>query len=81
MDILKKDMFKKAAITVATLVIFPAAFSAENVCKKLSKEQCDVKTQSCTWVESYERKDGKTVAAYCRKKPESKKTSDEKSEE
>lgn len=53
-------------------IIFSAASVsslAATECKTLSKDQCAKETAQCTWIESYERKDGKIVDAYCRAKP------------
>ena len=41
----------------------PAGAASE--CKGLEKRQCESKPD-CAWVDSYKRKDGKTVSAYCK---------------
>ena len=57
-------------IIVGTILSMPASFAASQ-CKGLVKGDCD-KLASCSWVDGYERKDGKKVAAFCRSKPQQK---------
>lgn len=61
--------------------VFPALFTlvafsggpvaAETACKGLSESACG-EASACSWVKGYTRKDGRTVASYCRikNKPE-----------
>lgn len=64
-----------AALGIAALV---AAFSAgnaraESVCKGLTEAECSG-NGACGWVKGFTRKNGSEVDAFCRKKPERKKT-------
>jgi hypothetical protein len=43
-------------------------------CKGLEKSNCEG-DERCSWVKSYKTSKGKEVSAFCRKKPERKKTS------
>lgn len=61
-------------IRLKTIIFFASAAAsvsslAATDCKTLSKDQCVKETAQCTWIKSYERKDGKIVDAYCRAKP------------
>jgi len=47
---------------------------AASQCKGLESSKCD-QNASCTWIDGYERKDGRKVSAFCRAKPKSKLTS------
>jgi len=51
------------------LMVFACMFVmpsyAESQCKSLKQTECDVKAV-CSWVDGYERKDGKKVNAFCR---------------
>lgn len=43
-------------------------------CKGMENAQC-ASSEDCSWVQAYERKDGRTVSAFCRSKPKPKSTS------
>ena len=55
--------------------LFSGTASAEtpSQCKGLENNAC-VTASSCSWVEGYERKDGRKVDAFCRTKAKSKST-------
>ena len=56
---------------IAAIAIGVAAFSGASIassCKGLENNACS-SNASCSWVESYERKDGRKVSAFCRTKP------------
>ncbi len=55
-----------AAIAAATLLIQQSPASAAE-CKGMEKNKCE-SNGSCTWVDSYKRKDGIKVDGYCRNK-------------
>ncbi len=50
-----------------------SAFAAASECKGLDKSGCDGQS-GCSWVKSYKTAKGKQVSAFCRKKPERKKS-------
>jgi hypothetical protein len=52
-----------------TLSLGVASAQAESACKGLESRPCQ-KDDRCSWVESYTRKDGVKVSAYCKSKPE-----------
>lgn len=64
------------ATTLALALAGGTALAAEksSACKGLEKMACGSKS-SCTWVDSYTRKDGKKVNAYCRTVTKKKKPS------
>ena len=59
-----------ALATALALMLGAVSVQAESACKGLEKGKCGNKA-SCTWVDSFTRKDGVKVAAYCRAKPTS----------
>lgn len=64
-------------LTIAGLIVSALSFSGQSVasnCKGLENTACGANT-SCSWVGSYERKDGRKVNAFCRAKPAGKKSS------
>jgi len=73
-----KDLNKKIRLgfVMASLV---TGFFVNNIaiaqtqCKGLESTACNEESM-CTWVASYERKDGIKVNAFCRAKPKSKST-------
>ena len=65
-----------SAIAIVALVVSAGNVTAAD-CKGLAQAKCEGNT-SCSWVDSYKRKDGKKVDAYCRSK--GKKKSAKKSE-
>ena len=68
---LQNSFVKKTSITTlaivvaATATIFSTNSFAANTCKGLESSACDT-SSSCRWVESYQRKDGRKVNAFCR---------------
>lgn len=60
---------KKLLLSAALLtsLLAPAAY-AQSACKGMSQSKCEADS-ACTWVSSFERKDGKVVNAFCRKAP------------
>ena len=62
--------FLRTLIVGATLVGSLAASGsvlAASQCKGLDNSACDA-SASCSWVDAYERKDGRKVNAFCRTK-------------
>lgn len=57
-------------LRLATLLvgITLAAGVQANSCKSLDQPVCESNSQ-CTWVQGYERSDGRKVASYCRNAP------------
>ena len=51
-------------------VIHSGSVSAAGACKGLENEACN-SNASCSWVEGYERKDGRKVKSFCRSKSRS----------
>lgn len=58
-------------VSIASLLAMGLALSgqanAASDCKGLERGACDA-AAACGWVNSYERKDGRTVKAFCRTK-------------
>ncbi|MGB5833319.1 MAG: chromosome partitioning protein ParB [Thiohalocapsa sp.] len=55
-----------AAFTLTALVMMQSPAMAAD-CKGMEKNKCE-SNGSCTWVDSYQRKDGVKVDGYCRAK-------------
>ncbi len=62
-----------ASSLLASLVI-SSPVSAASACKGLDSSACSA-SASCGWVDSYQRKDGRTVKAFCRTKSGAKRSS------
>ncbi|GHA07340.1 hypothetical protein GCM10008090_16470 [Arenicella chitinivorans] len=60
-----------ATLAGATMSMHASAASA---CKGLESKACG-SNSACTWVDGYERKDGRKVNAFCRTSPSAKKAS------
>ena len=59
-----------AAIIVTSVYLFaPQTFASD--CKGMEQSAC-ASEASCSWIEGYTRKDGRTVKSFCRAKPGSK---------
>ena len=56
-----------AAGLFAIAILSSSQVSAASACKGLDNKSC-AEQSSCGWVQSYERKDGRTVNAFCRTK-------------
>ncbi len=65
-----------ASSLLASLVIANPV-SAASACKGLDNSACSA-SASCGWVDSYQRKDGRTVKAFCRTKSVAKRSSAKK---
>jgi hypothetical protein len=64
---------RKGAIALSTCALaFALSFGAISAqaaaCKGLEMEPCQ-NSEDCSWVDSYERKDGVKVSAHCKSKP------------
>ena len=59
-----------AALGLA-LALSSGPANAASQCKGLKNNACSAEA-SCTWVEGYERKDGRTVNSFCRAKAKAK---------
>jgi hypothetical protein len=57
-----------AALVVLGLAGVAQSSLAASTCKGMALEACASDAQ-CAWVDSYIRKDGRTVAAHCKLKP------------
>ena len=55
------------AMIIAGGLLLSGQASAVSACKGLDNTACDTKT-TCSWVQGYDRKDGKKVNAFCRSK-------------
>lgn len=60
-----------------TLLVFGTQVNAASACKGLENSACNG-ASSCSWVDGYTRKDGKTVKSFCRTKATSKKATAKK---
>lgn len=62
----------------AATILLGASFAtyAASQCKGIEQNTCSASSE-CTWVDSYERKDGRTVSAHCKSKPSKKAASSE----
>ena len=54
------------AVAATTFMLLQSPVSAAE-CKGMEKNKCE-SNGSCTWVDSYQRKDGVKVDGYCRNK-------------
>ena len=64
----EKLIVKSAAAAVAAIALIASQGNATAAeCKGLEKPKCE-NSSSCTWVDSYVRKDGVKVDGYCRAK-------------
>ncbi len=74
LSILNTMPMVKTAISVfilgASAISLSPSFAA-SACKGLEQSEC-VESTSCGWVNSYTRKDGRTVNAFCRTKAKKK---------
>ncbi len=66
-------VFLIAGFCAATLAGLGAAQAASSECKGLEKPACET-DGGCSWVKSYKTAKGREVSAFCRKKPERKKS-------
>lgn len=63
------------AVLSAALLVSSQVHAADPVqCKGLDNDAC-TQQESCSWVNGYERKDGRLVSSFCRTKAKSKSTS------
>lgn len=70
MDILKSKPILMGGLIISAVMLSVPSFAA-NSCKGMVQSDCKAET-SCRWIDSYTRKDGKTINAYCRSNPKSK---------
>ena len=66
--------FKSAAVSASFmigLVLASSPVQAVSACKGLDTKACGTAT-SCSWVNGYERKDGRSVSSFCRAKSSAK---------
>lgn len=70
--VLKTSAIRKTGLVLAaTALISVSQFSsAAGICKGLQQDACSSES-SCSWINSYTTKKGKTINAYCRNKPKS----------
>ena len=68
-----------AAAFIALALLTSGQATAASQCKGLANATCTANS-ACGWVQSYERKDGKTVNAFCRTKAKSSKSTAKQSE-
>ena len=74
MNINKLRVPKPVTITVLTAVLLASNATSAQQCSGLDEDNC-IQASSCSWINSYERKDGRTVKAFCRAKPGTKQAS------
>lgn len=63
-----------ATSMVASSIIFAVNAQATS-CKSLEQQACSTEP-ACTWVEGYQRSDGRSVRSYCRSAPTKRKEID-----
>ncbi len=76
-----KNLFVRNSLLVLSLfsaVSFSGQVSSASACKGLDNAACG-SNSACSWVEGYQRKDGRQVKAFCRTKPSFKKSAVKKS--
>ena len=75
--VLKTSVIRNSALALAaTGLISISQFSfAAATCKGMQQDACS-SDNSCSWINSYTTKKGKTIKAYCRNKPKSSKSTD-----
>ncbi len=54
-----------SSLFILSLVALATPANAASQCKGLNLDECN-QNATCGWVEGYERKDGRTVKAFCR---------------
>lgn len=59
------NLLKSTLITGVTLLLATTSNVQASECKGLNNESCSAK-EACGWVETYTRKDGREVNAFCR---------------
>ncbi|MEM5528983.1 hypothetical protein WN093_09180 [Gammaproteobacteria bacterium AS21] len=67
---IKKVIINLSTLALATM-ISSTNFAATPACKGQIKDACS-QNNACAWVNSYTRKDGKTIKSYCRNSAKSK---------
>jgi len=65
---MKKNFPSIAAALCLGVVTMPYTSVHAGSCKNLTENNCNTDTK-CTWVEGYQRSDGRNVKAYCRNRP------------
>ncbi len=68
-------IFAVVAVGAIALGQIGISRAAESECKGLEQAACENKG-SCSWVRSYKTSNGTEVSAFCRRKPERKKSSE-----
>ena len=63
------------ALVAMALTAPKGAWAEESACKGLDQPSCEGH-DSCAWVKAYKTAKGRDVSAFCRKKPERKKSSE-----
>jgi hypothetical protein len=69
------SIFAVLGVCAITFLPMQGAGAAPSACKGLEKTTCEV-NGSCSWVKSYTTSKGRQVSAFCRKKPERKKSTE-----
>jgi hypothetical protein len=73
--VLNSSTIRKSALLLAIAGLFavsPVSFAA-GACKGMQQDACS-SDSSCSWINSYTTKKGKTINAYCRNKSKSNKS-------
>lgn len=67
-------IIRNSIVVVSLLggMVFSGQASAASACKGLENNAC-ASNNACSWVEGYQRKDGRQVKSFCRAKPAGKK--------
>ena len=70
-----KSVVVSASVMIG-LVLASSPVQAASACKGLDTKACGTST-SCSWVNGYERKDGRSVSSFCRAKASAKSSAKE----
>lgn len=70
MDVIKLKRIATSSLIISGMLLTTPTLAASS-CKGMIESDC-AGTASCRWIDSYTRKDGITINAYCRSKPKSK---------
>lgn len=76
---LRNNIAGVALLTAAIVGVSLHGVALASSCKGMEKSKCE-STESCYWVDAYQRKDGVEVSGHCRGKPGSKKSSKQESD-
>lgn len=79
METKDRTMITSFAAAASLIVALASGHAgADNGCQSLEKASC-TQSKNCRWVKGYKRSDGRSIAAYCRKLPGSRKSAEKES--